>query len=109
VGSVVESKDKYWTCSVDGVAASTDVDNLIYISPCNNYLLCYATGLDDGNHTLTANATPTGNQTFWLDRIEYVPTPEASLERQAIRVTPWDSTFVGAPAPVKTYTFIGEP
>ena len=108
VGSNEGSKSVYWTCSVDGVDAGNDVETLAPIckSPCNNYLLCHATDLEDGNHTLTVNATPASNQTFWLDRIEYVPSQQVSLEQKAIRVTPWDSALVGSKG--KTFTFYGK-
>jgi hypothetical protein len=96
IGSNLGSRTKYWTCSVDGVVVDNELGTRTPIcrGPCNNSLFCYSDALEDGNHTLTVNATPAADQTFWLDRIEYVPSLEVSLEQKAIRVLPLDPAMV---------------
>lgn len=86
MGSALESSSTYWTCSVDGddtIMRSSVSTN----SPRNNYEFCYANSLDDGHHTLTVHATATDNLVFWLDRIEYTPSQQISIENNTIGVT----------------------
>jgi hypothetical protein len=96
IGSKLGTRTKYWTCSVDGVVVDSDlnISTLACRGPCNNSPLCYSDALKDGNHTLTVDATPAGNQTFWFDRIEYVPSLEVSLEQKAIRVLKYDPAMI---------------
>jgi hypothetical protein len=76
----------FWDCTVDGARITRDSDAIA--SPSNNRLFCYTqTPLDPGeSHSLTVNATVRSNQTFWFDRIEYIPSKQVSLEQKAIRV-----------------------
>ncbi|KAF9524883.1 hypothetical protein CPB83DRAFT_897551 [Crepidotus variabilis] len=39
----------------------------------NNWNFCEDLDVPDGLHTLTVNVTVSQNQTFWFDRIEYIP------------------------------------
>ena len=61
--------------------------------PENNWLFCPETPAQDGNHTLTIQTAVAKNQTFWLDRIEYVPSPSLSLENKTILVPYSDATI----------------
>jgi hypothetical protein len=76
---------------VDGIAIISsprlfDVQN-------NYYEICYANlPLGDGPHTLAVNVTVADNQTFWFDRIEYVPSDQNLLkvEQGAVKVSKGD-------------------
>jgi len=62
--------DPQWSCYVDGDRINTVMAPSEY--PKNNWQLCSAI-VTYGSHTITVNATVTRNQTFWFDRMEYVP------------------------------------
>ena len=75
--------DLQWSCFVDGVSInSTPPKRDQY--PGNNWEFCSSDSLTDGPHIITVNATPTNNQTFWFDRIEYAPSSSAPLENKSI-------------------------
>ena len=69
-----------WSCYVDGV----EIEPFEYTG--NSWLFCHSNSLIDGPHTITVNVTVTNNQTFWFDRIEYVPSPGVSLANKVISV-----------------------
>ena len=75
--------DPQWSCYVDGVGI--DTGSLIPY-PENNWLLCSSYALADRPHTITVNATVAKSQTFWFDRIEYVPSSSVSLANETILV-----------------------
>lgn len=65
--------------SLDSGATNDSMNNLDY---------CERDGLDDGlRHTLSVTTTVSGQQTFWFDRIEYVPPLGVSLENKTLMVS----------------------
>jgi len=54
--------------------------------PENNWGTCPETPVKDGHHTLTIQTAVAKNQTFWIDRIDYAPSPSLSLENKTILV-----------------------
>ena len=77
-------------------------------APRNNFELCFVNWLDDRNHTLTVNATPPNNLTFWFDRIDYVPSQHISLDQKAIGVASGGPGLDSSAMTVFVYTFYGE-
>ncbi len=75
--------DPRWECFVDNVSVGAAP---AFPYPENNWLICPETPLQDGTHTLTVKATVLRNQTFWFDRIEYVPSPNLSLANETILI-----------------------
>ncbi|KDR68491.1 hypothetical protein GALMADRAFT_256714 [Galerina marginata CBS 339.88] len=76
--------DPSWACSVDGV--SIPAKDAIDFSE-NNWILCEADSLSDGQHTVKVQGTvldPTN--TFWFDRFNYVPSSSVSLDNVALFV-----------------------
>ncbi|PPR02072.1 hypothetical protein CVT24_011171 [Panaeolus cyanescens] len=78
--------DPQWTCSVDGVSLPTHPFNYFE----NNWPLCdtNSTQIHDsnGSHVLTVNATVQRAQAFYLDRLVYTPSPDASFVDETIHV-----------------------
>lgn len=74
MGSNIAQNGTYakWACSVDGTNISTEP---VSTTDENNRYLCSKYGMDDGPHSLTLRAIVDANQTFWFDRIQYLPTP----------------------------------
>ncbi|KAF8802798.1 hypothetical protein BYT27DRAFT_7111408 [Phlegmacium glaucopus] len=75
--------DPTWQCfiddiSIDPIPPSPD--------PENNWIFCEQDALLDGPHIITVDVTVLKNQTFWFDRIQYVPSPSVSLDKAAIVV-----------------------
>ncbi|KAF5330571.1 hypothetical protein D9619_005257 [Psilocybe cf. subviscida] len=58
-----------WDCFVDGVS----IGSMPYQFPENNWQFCRSPVLPDGNHVLTVNASVASPQTFWIDKIQYLP------------------------------------
>jgi len=79
--------DPDWSCSVDGVAITRNPPNLF---PENNWIICSGDSLSDGTHTITVNAIVKNQQTFWFDRIQYVPSPNADLSNATVLVDAYD-------------------
>lgn len=75
--------DPQWSCYVDGVGIDAGTP---FPYPENNWLFCHSYALTDGPHTITVNATVAKSQTFWFDRIEYVPSSSVSLANKTITV-----------------------
>lgn len=65
--------DPTWECLIDGVDIGT-TDPFPF--PENNWSLCEWKDGTPGQHTLTVRANSRG-RTFWADRVEYVPSPNA--------------------------------
>jgi hypothetical protein len=79
--------DPQWSCYVDGIGID-GASPFQYTE--NNWRFCSAYDITDGPHTLTVNATVARNQTFWLDRFEYVPSTSVSLANRTIMLTSTD-------------------
>jgi hypothetical protein len=77
--------------------------------PSNNFVFCYSNVLDDGHHTLTVNAQSTGNQAFWLDRIDYIPSQQISYEQKTIGATRGAPGFDSSALTVFVFDFYGKP
>ncbi|KAF8816837.1 hypothetical protein BYT27DRAFT_7076418 [Phlegmacium glaucopus] len=75
--------DPTWQCFIDDI-------NIDPIPPSpdpeNNWIFCEQDTLLDGPHTITVNVTVLKNQTFWIDKIQYVPSPNVSLDQAVIVV-----------------------
>ncbi|KAK1215727.1 hypothetical protein PQX77_021647 [Marasmius sp. AFHP31] len=82
----VDSLPKY-TCQVDGSSIQT-VNYLPYMYDITNNVLCEASRLSKGPHTLTMNITLDNPnlQMFWLDSIEYAYLEGADLSQQVIKI-----------------------
>ena len=83
------------SCFVDGVSIDPTFPNRNHMTqyPGNNWKFCASDSLTDGPHIITVNATPTNNQTFWFDRIEYAPSSSISLENKTILLF-WNDTAI---------------
>ncbi|KAF9561097.1 hypothetical protein CPC08DRAFT_664780 [Agrocybe pediades] len=75
--------DPQWNCFVDGIEIGASSP---FQFPENNWLFCSHDQLTDGPHVLSVNATVAKQQTFWIDKIHYVPSTEVSLDNQVILV-----------------------
>lgn len=79
-----------WDCLIDGVSIGPTAH---FAYPENNWVFCSWGDGVAGKHTLTVQATTLG-QTFWVDKIEYVPLPEASVPSvQAVAVQYMDGAI----------------
>ncbi|KAH6879653.1 hypothetical protein BKA70DRAFT_1345189 [Coprinopsis sp. MPI-PUGE-AT-0042] len=67
--------DPTWECLVDGVDIGASEP---FEFAENNWPLCEWKDGTPGQHTLTVQAKSQG-QTFWVDRMEYVPSPKAGV------------------------------
>lgn len=76
-----------WTCEVDG-SAIRKVNYRGARYDLTHNVLCEQGRLSRQPHTLTVNVTidDPNTQMFWLDKIEYVPTPEANLANEVIKI-----------------------
>lgn len=69
-------------CFVDGVSIGRDDP---FEFPENNWRLCGGAQLQDGHHTLRIDVKVVSNkQTFWLDQLRYIPSPDLLLDNQVI-------------------------
>ncbi|KAF9524783.1 hypothetical protein CPB83DRAFT_909679 [Crepidotus variabilis] len=75
--------DPKWECFVDHISIGA-TDPFPYAE--NNWGFCNQDQLVDGPHTLTVNVTVAKKQTFWFDRIQYTPSPSASIENSIIYI-----------------------
>ncbi|KAF9529503.1 hypothetical protein CPB83DRAFT_765016 [Crepidotus variabilis] len=84
--------DPKWSCFIDqqSITASKPEKEAQ-----NHRHLCENNNLkpQDGPHTLTVNVTVAQNQTFWFDRIEYVPSSTVSLDDSLILIESNDAEF----------------
>ena len=81
-----------WTCSVDNVSLGEASPNADFDE--NHRMLCLLYPMADGSHSVTLNATAGANQTFWFDKIQYVPSASVSLENQTIQFDSADPSIV---------------
>jgi len=72
-----------WECFVDHISIGKTTPQF---ANNNNMVLCKRAVLVDGPHLLTVNATVANKQTFWFDRIQYVPSAGMLLASKAILV-----------------------
>jgi hypothetical protein len=72
--------DPTWECFVDDTdIGATDP----FPHPENNWSLCEWKDGTPGEHTLTVRASSKG-RAFWADRVEYVPSPKASVPEGSV-------------------------
>jgi hypothetical protein len=75
--------DPTWACTLDNVPIPTGGDpNFQY--PENNWSLCDEPTLLPGNHTLKIRVTTKG-QPFYVDSIQYTPTPDVSIDGSVLQ------------------------
>ncbi|KAK1228800.1 hypothetical protein PQX77_008154 [Marasmius sp. AFHP31] len=76
-----------YTCQVDGFSIQK-VDYHSYIYDITNNVLCEASDLSKGPHTLTMNITLNNpnSQIFWLDSIEYAYLEGADLSKEVVKI-----------------------
>ncbi|KAF9528099.1 hypothetical protein CPB83DRAFT_907035 [Crepidotus variabilis] len=75
--------DPKWECFIDQQSIGAS-DPFQFAE--NNWQFCKSRQLQDGLHTLTINVTIAKKQTFWLDRIEYIPSATMSVEHSDILI-----------------------
>ncbi|KAK7049990.1 hypothetical protein VNI00_005421 [Paramarasmius palmivorus] len=83
-----------WTCQVDGGAMPV----ISYWSDYNaitDMVLCEQGRLSHDPHTVTVNVVidDPNAQTFWVDRIEYTPLPNANLDNTLLKIDASDSSI----------------
>lgn len=90
MGSNLGSAYARWACFMDGI--SFEVEPLLTTDGNNRYI-CSKYAMDDGPHSITVRAivSPGTNQTFWFDRIEYLPSAGRSLTNVTTAVWSSDS------------------
>ncbi|KAH6896359.1 hypothetical protein BKA70DRAFT_753600 [Coprinopsis sp. MPI-PUGE-AT-0042] len=76
--------DPTWECLIDGAKIE---DTAPFSFAENNGLLCDWKDGTPGEHNLTVRANPQG-QTFWVDRVDYVPSPNASVPNGSVISVP---------------------
>ncbi|KAK1227534.1 hypothetical protein PQX77_009441 [Marasmius sp. AFHP31] len=76
-----------WTCQVDG-SPIRNTNYRGYMHDVTNLLLCEQGRLSRGQHTLTVNVNIENpdTQTWWLDKVEYVPLPTANLANEVLKI-----------------------
>uniref|UniRef100_A0A0W0F163 Transmembrane protein n=1 Tax=Moniliophthora roreri TaxID=221103 RepID=A0A0W0F163_MONRR len=76
-----------WTCQVDG-SAIRKVEYRSALFDLTHNVLCEQGRLSRQPHTLTVNVTvdDPNTQMFWLDKIEYVPNPDANLANEVMKI-----------------------
>ncbi|KAK7049993.1 hypothetical protein VNI00_005424 [Paramarasmius palmivorus] len=84
-----------WACHVDGI----QIPSQPYLQEFNfitDRVLCEKGGLaPESLHTLSVEAVidDPGTQVFWVDRIEYAPLPNASLDNVVLKIDGSDSSL----------------
>ncbi|TFK31635.1 hypothetical protein BDQ12DRAFT_729381 [Crucibulum laeve] len=74
--------DPWFECFIDGIR----IDDSSFWAIENNWLICQAPNpFTDGKHELTVNIT-SASTTFWLDDIQYVPSPDVPLDTATILI-----------------------
>ncbi|KAK1221345.1 hypothetical protein PQX77_015846 [Marasmius sp. AFHP31] len=84
----VDSLPKY-TCQIDGSSIEVQkVDYRLYAYEITNNVLCEASRLSKGPHTLTMNISlnDPSLQKFWLDSIEYAYLEGADLNKEVVKI-----------------------
>ncbi|KAK1218868.1 hypothetical protein PQX77_018429 [Marasmius sp. AFHP31] len=89
LNSTLDSLDTLpkYTCQVDNFSIQK-VDYHLYMYDITNNVLCEASRLSKGPHTLTMNITlPNPNsQMFWLDSIEYAYLEGTDLSKEVVKI-----------------------
>ncbi|KAJ7445165.1 hypothetical protein B0H11DRAFT_1746937 [Mycena galericulata] len=75
VDAATNATDPTWACLIDGTKIGSGQDPT-FPYPENNWVLCEQDEIAAGAHVLTIQVQSKG-QTFYLDKLTYVPTPEA--------------------------------
>ncbi|TFK30290.1 hypothetical protein FA15DRAFT_663694 [Coprinopsis marcescibilis] len=80
--AVASVTDPSWECFVDGESIGREEP---FAQTQNNWPLCLAPTLPDGQHTLTLNVTSSGS-TFYFDQIRYLPSSiiKSSLDNPTV-------------------------
>ncbi len=81
-----------WTCFVDGISLGKTFPSKDFYE--NHRMLCLLNTIVDGPHTVTVNATVGENQTFWFDKIQYIPSASVSLENKTIQLDSSDPAIL---------------
>lgn len=81
-----------WTCFVDGISLGKTFPSKDFYE--NHRMLCLLNTIADGPHTVTVNATVGENQTFWFDKIQYIPSASVSLENKTIQLDSSDPAIL---------------
>ncbi|KAK7021843.1 hypothetical protein VNI00_017236 [Paramarasmius palmivorus] len=84
-----------WQCQIDG-SSIPSIDYLTQIDRLTNNILCETRGLSTSSpHTLTLTAIidDPDTQTFWLDKVEYAPAPNANVTGKVIKVDSSDQNI----------------
>ena len=68
--------DPRWECFVDGNSIGSEPP---FVTHQNNWPLCVAPTLPDGEHVVTLNVTSSG-RSFYFDQIKYLPTHNAESQ-----------------------------
>ncbi|KIJ36346.1 hypothetical protein M422DRAFT_232584 [Sphaerobolus stellatus SS14] len=71
-----------WVCAVDGSDISAQP---LFQWIESNWPLCSASDLEDGPHTFSLSVTTTG-KAFYMDSIEYIPSPTVPLDSAIIKI-----------------------
>jgi len=80
-----------WACLLDGV----NIDKSTFGEETKNHVMFFERSpLLDGHHTVVVTAAVGGNQTFWFDKIQYLPSASVSLENKSIMFQSSDPTIL---------------
>ncbi|KAF8805440.1 hypothetical protein BYT27DRAFT_7085298 [Phlegmacium glaucopus] len=79
--------DPTWQCFIDNISINPIPPSP---DPQNNWIFCEEDTLLDGPHIITVNVTVLKSQTFWIDKIQYLPSPSVPLDQAAIVVDSGD-------------------
>ncbi|KAF7340814.1 hypothetical protein MSAN_02110600 [Mycena sanguinolenta] len=95
LGTIVNTDDglntALWVCKVDGVVLANGTNPYISV-PENNWVLCNQDTLPAGPHNLTL-LVQTPNAPFYLDSIQYTPTPDVSFDGAVLALSADDSAI----------------
>jgi hypothetical protein len=79
-------QDPSWECFIDNVSIGWNLSSAPRTE--NSWVFCQSV-LQDGPHVLSTNVKVLHQQTFWFDRIHYVPSSNVPLDNATVMV---DST-----------------
>ncbi|KAF9557142.1 hypothetical protein CPC08DRAFT_752117 [Agrocybe pediades] len=71
-----------WRCIVDGEPTVS----ILYTKGADRLRLCEKDGLDEEAHVITVTVDVSTNRTFWLDYIQYIPSPYTPLDTAALEI-----------------------
>ncbi|KAF7759736.1 hypothetical protein Agabi119p4_11431 [Agaricus bisporus var. burnettii] len=91
VNNPTTDPDPNFECFIDGVSIGRDSP---FTFQENNWKLCETDGLFAGQHKLHIDIkVKSRKQTFWLDKIQYVPSPSVPLDNKTIQMANKDSAI----------------